>query len=178
MDRTGDDEPPPLPTPVAWYSRAMDVLSTIQANLAALCLAGFIGLIFIDVFYRQALAQPLLVTQELAVVLFIWSVMLGASVAARRQVHFVIDFLPEHIPAAVDRALAVFVAIATLVFAYVMLRYGIFMAGIGLRRFSPMSGFPLIWAYVSLPVAGASIGLYAIEHLLLLLSGRAPGNAR
>ena len=34
-----------------------------------------------------------------------------------------------------------------------------------------MSGFPLIWAYVSLPVCGASIGLYTIEQLLLLLTG-------
>ena len=159
------------PAPVLWYSRAVGVLARIQVNLAALCLAGFIALIFTDVFYRQALARPLLVTQEVAVILFVWSVLLGASVASRRQAHFVIDFLPETLPPRIEKALAVIVALLSLAFAYVLLRYGILMAQIGMRRFSPMSGFPLIWAYVSLPVCGASIGLYTIEQLLLLLTG-------
>jgi TRAP-type transport system small permease protein len=156
---------------VRWYSRAAGMLARLQVNLAALCLAAFIVLIFTDVFYRQALARPLLVTQELAVVLFVWSVMLGASVAARRQAHFVIDFLPATLPDWLETLLAVLALMLTLVFAWILLRYGMLMAQIGLRRLSPMSGFPLIWAYVSIPICGASIGLYAIEQLLLQLTG-------
>jgi TRAP-type C4-dicarboxylate transport system permease small subunit len=156
----------PPPKFLRWYMKAADVLATVQANLAALCLAAFICLIFTDVFYRQALARPLLFTQELAVVLFVWSVFLGASVAARRQAHFVIDFLPQSMPRWVNLALGVIVALLSLVFAYVLVRYGIFMAETGLRRLSPMSGFQLIWAYISIPVAGVSIAIYTIEHLL------------
>lgn len=165
---------PPLPLPVRWYGKAADVLEAIQVNLAALCLAVFIGLIFVDVFYRQAIGRPLLFNQELAVTLFIWSVMLGSAVAARRQVHFVIDFLPPTLSDRVERALALAVAALVLVLAYVMVSEGLVMADRGWRRRSPMTGYPLFWTYISIPIAGASFAIYAIEHILRILCGHDP----
>lgn len=155
-------------------------IEAVLAQLAGLCLATFTLVALVDVVYRQVLANPLMWPSEWAVMTFIWSVLLGASVAARRRAHFVVEVLPA-LPAGPDQALRVLVALLTLVFALVLLYFGFGMALAGMRRFTPMMGYPMVWVFAAFPVAGLAFTLFTIEQLLEVLGGRdrrAPPAAR
>jgi TRAP-type transport system small permease protein len=146
--------------------RTNQAIELALAYLAGLCLAVFTTVVFVDVIYRQALARPLMWPSEWSVMAFVWSVLLGASVAARRRAHFVVEVLPQHLPEALDFALRVFVALATLLFALVVLYFGWEMTLTGQRRFTPMMGYPMVYVFAAFPVAGLAITLFAIEHLI------------
>lgn len=159
--------------PLALLRRVNAGIEIALAYIAGLCLAGFTMIVLIDVIYRQVLTRPLLWPSEWSVMLFIWSVMLGASVAARRRAHFVVEVLPA-LPRRLDFALHVAVAVLTLVFAGILIYFGLQMTLTGQRRFTPMMGYPLVYVFAAFPFAGAAIALFALEHLLELLTGRLP----
>jgi TRAP-type transport system small permease protein len=164
-DRVGSGAPRGLLT------RVNDRIELTLAYAAGACLASFTVVVAVDVVYRQILAQPLLWPSEWSVMTFIWSVLLGASVAARRQSHFVVDALPT-MPVRLDRALQILVALLTILFALVLIYYGYHVTLSGLRRRTPMVGYSLFYVYVAFPLAGSAIMLFAIEHLLRLLRGQ------
>ena len=158
--------------------RALRALGRINARIEAvlayvsgLCLGTFTLVVLVDVIYRQMLAHPLMWPSEWAVMTFVWSVLLGASVAARRRAHFVVEVLPA-LPAALDYALRVLVALLTLVFALVLLYFGLGMTLSGMRRFTPMMGYPMVWVFAAFPLAGVAFTLFGIEHLLEVVGGR------
>jgi TRAP-type C4-dicarboxylate transport system permease small subunit len=146
-------------------------IEAVLAYLAGLCLGTFTLVVLVDVIYRQVLAHPLMWPSEWAVMTFVWSVLLGASVAARRRAHFVVEVLPA-LPAALDYALRVLVALLTLVFALVLLYFGLGMTLSGMRRFTPMMGYPMVWVFAAFPLAGVAFTLFGIEHLLEVVGGR------
>jgi len=165
--------------PVPGRSRSLDLLArtnrrleTLLAYLAGLCLAGFTVAVLVDVIYRQVLSTPLMWPSEWSVMAFIWSVMLGASVAARRRAHFVVEVLPT-LPRRAELTVQLVVAALSLVFAIVLLVYGVQMTMTGVRRFTPMVGYPMVYVFAAFPFAGVAIGLFSLEHLMELLGGKA-----
>lgn len=140
-------------------------IETVFASLAGLFLGLFTVVVFVDVIYRQVLQQPMMWPSEWAVMSFVWSVMLGACVSARRNIHFVVELLPD-LTGTVDLVLKVIVALLSIVFGLVLLYYGWGMAAGGLKRFTPMMGYPMVYVFAAFPVAGATITLFMLEHLL------------
>lgn len=157
---------------LARYSKAMDGLERTLGALAGLGLAGFVVIILIDVIFREILLKPLFAPSELSVCLFIWSTMLAAAVAARRNSHFVIDFLPQTLPRPVESTLAILAGTAAVVFAAVLLIYGAEMAERGIGRRSPMSGFSMALFFSAFPVAGFAFLLFTAENLAKVILGR------
>lgn len=144
-------------------------IETLLAYLAGLCLAGFTVVVLVDVIYRQVLSTPLMWPSEWSVMAFIWSVMLGACVAARRRSHFVVEVLPT-LPRRAEFAVKLLVAALSLVFALVLLIYGFQMTMTGVRRFTPMVGYPMVYVFAAFPFAGLAILLFTLEQLIELLT--------
>lgn len=151
-------------------------LESTLSYLAGLCLAGLTLVVSVDVFFRQVLNDPLLWPSEYAVMLFIWSVLLGASVAARQRAHFVVDILPEQLPAWLDFALRIAVLLFGLLFSLVLMYFGLEMTEAGRRRFTPMMGYPMYYVFVAFPIAGLAITLFHAEQLLQTLRGSDAAN--
>ena len=147
-----------------------DIVETVLGWLAGLGLAAFVVTVLIDVIYREVLERPLFAPSEISVCLFIWSTLLAAAVAARRNAHFVMDFLPASIPPRLDFSLKVLSAILAIVFAGIITYYGYGMAARGWMRVSPMSGFSMLWFYTAMPVAGCAFLLFTTEALALVLA--------
>jgi len=147
-----------------------DIAETLLGWVAGLALAGFVVVILVDVVYREILKSPMFAPSEISVCLFIWSTLLAAAVAARRNAHFVMDFLPETMPLRLDFGLKVLAALLAVVFSLVLTWYGYGLADRGFRRVSPMSGFSMLWFYAAFPVAGLAFLLFTVEGLFLTLS--------
>lgn len=150
------------------------VLESASRMLAGACLAVLVVVVFIDVLFRQVINNPLLWPSEVAVLVFVWSVICGAAVSARRRAHFVVDVLPRTLRPWTNIAVKLGVVAFELIFAFVLVYYGSEMAEVGLKRFTPMEGYPMIVHFLAFPVGGAAIFLFTIEHLLEVLTGTAP----
>lgn len=96
---------------------------------------------------------------------FVWSVMLGAAVAASRQAHFVVIVFPDR-GSPLDHALRMFVAALSIVFSLVILYFGYRMMLTGARRFTPMMGYPMTYVFAAFPVAGAAFVLFTVEQFI------------
>ena len=148
-----------------WLRALNGGIERLFATLAGACLALFTVIVLVDVIYRQVLAQPLMWPSEWAVMAFVWSVMLGASVSARRKIHFVVELIPD-LGGWIDKAMKIVVALLSLLFGCVLLYFGYDMAQGGLKRFSPMMGYPMITVYAAFPVAGCAFVVFTLEHLV------------
>lgn len=137
----------------------------------AFILAGMVLAVTYQVLSRTAgILPPLLGTEEVARGLFIWLVLLGASLGVREVSHFSVDILPVTSPGG-RRALAVFAAVVVLVGAAVLFVQGWSFAQSGLRRHSLATGLPAAWSYSSIFVGGALMTLFAAKALLAAAFG-------
>ena len=159
---------------LARLKRVNSVLETVFRILAGVCLGILVTVVFIDVLFRQVINDPLLWPSEIAVLVFVWSVICGAAVSARRRAHFVIDVLPQSVAPRLNYVFKIGVIGFGLIFAFVLVYYGSQMAEVGLKRFTPMEGYPMIYHFLAFPVGGAAIFLFTIEHLFEILTGTDP----
>src|SRR3954463_13383839 len=71
----------------SWLASLDAVLGALVEIPVAILVAAEIGILFAGVVARFALHQPLIWSDELASILFLWLAMLGAVVAFRRNEH-------------------------------------------------------------------------------------------
>lgn len=156
------------PTPGPAYARLCRINERIErvfALAAGACLALFTVVVAIDVVYRQVLAQPMMWPSEWSVMAFVWSVMLGAAVSASRQSHFVVVLVADRGRAG-DYIVRTIVAVAAVLFSFVLVYFGWRMMLTGTRRFTPMMGYPMTYVFAAFPVAGIAFLLFSVEQLI------------
>lgn len=142
------------------------------ALLAGALLGLFTLLVAIDVIYRQVLVQPMMWPSEWSIMVFVWSVMLGAAASASRQSHFVVVLVADR-GRSFDHVLRVVVAVFSVLFALVILYFGWLMTLGGTRRFTPMMGYSMVYVFAAFPAAGLTMLLFTTEQLIGAL-GRYP----
>lgn len=161
----------PQPPGLIWLSPLNAWLERWLSYVAGTCLSVLVVVVFIDVLFRQVINEPLLWPSEIAVLVFVWSVLSGAAVSARRRAHFVVDVVPAGLPVRLEFVLRLAVVLFSMLFAFTILYFGAEVAQTGLKRFTPMKGYPMIFHFSAFPIAGAAILLFVTEHLLEVLAG-------
>lgn len=150
-------------------------LERLFMTVATLLFAVFICSIIYQVFARSILAWSVRWTDEVAVMCFIWSIFLGAAVALRRGMHYVIDVVsPNWVNT--TNALRLFGSLACIPLIYVLVIHGQTFANLGWRQTSIALEMPLFYIRVAMPIAGAAMVLFLVEVLVedvqRLISGR------
>jgi len=157
-----------------WYGTLLSWL--LVASVAILIIP-----VSLQIFSRYtALIPSYIWTEEMARVLFIWSIMLGAMVGIREGTHFVVDLWPA-MNARAQAALRLVSAVFVLGFAMVFLWWGIDFTRFAFNRISELAEMPLWIIHVAWPVAGATWILFQGEHMwndLRTLLGNAAGGRR
>jgi TRAP-type C4-dicarboxylate transport system permease small subunit len=76
------------------------IVRTLSRIEDVLC-KGLLGVLFIlmfaHIFWRYVLNAPLTWSEELALILFIWLVFFGSSLAIRKHSHLVVDFIQVYL---------------------------------------------------------------------------------
>lgn len=143
--------------------------------IATFLFAVFICAIIYQVFARSMLAWSVRWTDEVSLMCFVWSIFLGAAVALRRGMHYVIDILPSTMVNA-SNGLRLFGTLACIPLIYVLVVYGQIFADLGWRQSSIALEMSLFYIRVSMPIAGAAMALFLVEVIVQdvqrLLSGR------
>ncbi len=128
--------------------------------MAALCIDIFIG-----VYTRYVMGEAAHWYEELARYLFIWMAFLGAAVAVRRRLHFVVHLLVNQFNPGLKLA-------AELLCWGIVIGFSVFISFQGIRvmeglsvQESPALGLTLSWVSLAVPVHGVLSILYAGNHL-------------
>ncbi|MBO8140770.1 MAG: TRAP transporter small permease [Firmicutes bacterium] len=151
-------------------ARILVAASERVARLTEYLGAGVFGimalLIIIQVFFRYVMQSSLSWSEEVAIYLFIWLVMLGASVGVRRGFHVSVRFVADRLPSGVARALRLALGLLMLLFFGVLVTEGFSLAQRISFQLSPAARIPIRWVYLSVPVSGALSFLHVVAHLM------------
>jgi TRAP-type C4-dicarboxylate transport system permease small subunit len=114
-------------------------------------------------------------TEELSRFLFIWMIMLGATIGVREGSHFVVDVLPD-LPPRANALLQVVTNFLVLVFALVFVWWGIEFVRFGWDQTSELAELPMAFIFMAWPVAGVTWVLFLGEAFVAsfrVLAGKA-----
>lgn len=145
------------------------IISRLDDNLAkgeAAVLIAIVGVmtvvVFLQVFYRYVLAQPLQWSEELARYLFVWLSIMGAALALQRKGHFGLDLFYKMLSSRFRRTVKFPVYLLLGIVIFVILFQGIILVQKTALQESPAMGISMAWAYASLPVGGALMAIHLI----------------
>lgn len=150
-------------------SRVLSTTSRLTGRLVAhLCVVivyTILGLLVTQVLMRYFLGAPPSWTEELAIILFAWLVLLYATEGVREQFHVMIETIPVRLTmlrAASDRI----VALLIIGFGLVTLTAGINYVHRTAGQRSAALQIPIEALYLCVPCCGALLVLHAAARLL------------
>jgi TRAP-type C4-dicarboxylate transport system permease small subunit len=153
----------------------MEKDSQLRANLkhldraeeysACFLLLVLFVLLTVTIVLRFAFSLGFSWMEEIARVIFVWIVMLGAAAAMRTKVHIRLTFGIDLLPAGLGKAAELLGNILLLAFCMATAWYGLILvqSTMQVSYTMPSSGMSMFWAYLSVPV---SFGLQAVRLLL------------
>lgn len=153
------------PVPGGGWTRCADALYRLLCRLLAVLLVALIVSMLLPMIARHAgLAFSTVGVEEIARLLFVWVVMVGAMIALRDGAHFSVDFWPRMSPRA-DARLALVGAVASLVLALVFVVAGWEFTRFALGRVMAMTGLPLWLVHVAWPLLGLAWLVFQGERM-------------
>ena len=151
---------------MTWLSHLNARLSAVVLIAARLCLSGLGIIVLYGVVMRYLFNNEPPYVEQLALLLVISVSMFGAACVAHDAGHIGLDSLVDRLPPAARRWIARLVALATLVFAAVILWGAYEMARSTYSNQIPTLGISEAWRYLPLIIAGVLISLFSIDRLL------------
>jgi len=142
---------------------------TLERVADALMIALFamiFGLVLAQIVCRYLFDSPLVWSEELARMAFMWLGMLAWSLGSRRRSHIAITFVADRLPEAARLALAIAIQVAIIFFCALLTWHGATLTArnVGLPTVTlPWIDFALVYAIV--PVGAAMMILYALREI-------------
>jgi TRAP-type C4-dicarboxylate transport system permease small subunit len=123
----------------------------VEVSIAIFALVTSVAVIFISAMMRTV-DYPINWGTDIALLLFTWSVFLGADVAYRNNATVFVDILVNHLPVKVVKVLKLICYIIILVFMISMVILGIILCKRSwARTFQGIPGFSFSWVTMSVP---------------------------
>lgn len=156
----------------AWYA-------WVLTQLLVISIAVLIIPVSLQIFSRYTELIPSYIwTEEMARLIFIWTIMLGAMIGVRDSAHFEVDVWPQTSPR-LNAFISLFSRIAVLVIAVVFLWGGMEFTRFAFNRVSEMAEMPLWLIHVAWPIAGLTwiifLGEQMYDDLRILMGHRNDG---
>ena len=150
--------------------------SRVLSWLLVASVAILIVPVSLQIFSRYtALIPSYIWTEEMARLLFVWMIMIGAMVGIRESTHFDVDVWPRLGPRA-TAILKIISSVFVLAFAVVFIWWGWQFTRFAWNRTSELADLPLWLIHMAWPIAGLTWVLFQGEHMLnalRVLRGRA-----
>jgi TRAP-type C4-dicarboxylate transport system permease small subunit len=142
-----------------------DLLCAVLRVCCLVLVVSFSCCVFFQVLARNYIKISVPWTDEMALVLFVWSVFLGAAVGLRERSHFLVDILPKSMLRA-NSGLDLFASFMVLFIVVILLIGGITFTRMGLRRNFNSIVIKQAWLFVSMPVSAFCMILFSIENII------------
>lgn len=146
------------------WKRRYQFLEDVVAGLAMI--VG-VGIMFLGVVARYIFNAPMSFVDEIAPIFFVWSTLVGYSIAMRKDEHIKMDALYEVIKAPqARRAIRIFGQVCGLLFCAFAIYYGANSMSMQykMQRVTPILEFPVWITYTIVPLSGCVMSVrYVIE---------------
>jgi TRAP-type C4-dicarboxylate transport system permease small subunit len=143
------------------FARAMEGIERLEGWLCQILVIALVAVVFLQVLARFLFHWEVLWTLEAAIFCFVWTIMLGSSIAVRRGAHYTIDVFPRTHPFIKYMGYAGILTLA-LVFAW----YGTVFAVAEWKRFSQPSMIRITFFVSCIPLMGITSVLFILEKIL------------
>ncbi len=145
--------------------QALDRLEAVLYVLCGVCIIGFSTCVLFDVASRE-IGRPILWLQQFTTGFFAWGVFIGMALAARRNDHMYLAEIVHAMQGAKRRNFEVFGRLVVLVVALFLVVFGWQNFLLDMGSFRMPSLIPLGYYTISVPIAGALVGLFQIEQIV------------
>lgn len=132
--------------------------------VCAVLVALLAAVVFLQVFNRFVLKTPLAWSEDLAMLLFQWVAFLGAAVGVKRMRHFGIELVVRALPDQIRHRVELAVPLIMGIVAVTMISEGIKLVALNRTRIYSTMDLSYTWAFLPIPVSGALIIAYLLQH--------------
>lgn len=88
-------------------NKVWDAIDWLFETLAALVFASATLIIFLQIILRYVFNSPLMWAEELARIMFVWIVYMGAPIVVKRKANIEVDYLVQYLPYIAKRYLKI-----------------------------------------------------------------------
>lgn len=136
--------------------------------LAGLCIATVMFVMTMEVFFRYVMRQPSYWALEVSTYLLVAAVSLGGAYTLRMNSHVGVEIVYERLPKTLKRFAFTLAMLSVLVFACILLWYGIKEVQVSIRfrdrSLTPLA-MPMAYPMSLIPIGAGLLALQAIELL-------------
>lgn len=155
-------------------AKLLAIMSTINSNLCkvlinimATILAAISIILFVSVFMRYVVNNPVTWTEDAVNFLMVWMVLFGTSVGLREGYHISIEFIQQKVTKQLRILIHILTTLIIIFVAWIILKHGIAFSMKGMRRIIPsIEWLKFGYAYFALPIGYGLMLLISIEHIL------------
>lgn len=141
------------------------IMKYYEEYLGGILFAVMFITLIMQIFSRQILNKPLIWTEELARLVFVYIAMLGVTLGVKYEQHVGIEILSDMFPPALARIMNIFKAILTGIIIVLLIFIGIEItkrkASLELISLGISSGY----LYAALPIGGIMMGIRFVENI-------------
>lgn len=149
----------------------MNTLGAIFDKMLEVLLGIMGALIFLSaiaqVFFRYAVGDSLLWSEELGRYLFVWLVFLGAAHAVSTKGHLVINIIIQYLPGTGQRVVESIAQILMMLFFGFLAIQGFRLSAIAWNQLSPAVEIPMGIVYLVIPISALLMLFNSIRVLLV-----------
>lgn len=132
-------------------------LKNVDDWLAAVTMAALIGLMFVSIFMRYVAKIPLMWSEEVIALIFIWTIMIGGISSQKTRRHLSVDLLVVKFPFRIRAFVDILVKLIFAGVLLVMVFYGWSLSMEAKDKITNMLSIP--YTYIDLAVPIGSVGM-------------------
>lgn len=141
-----------------------DAIEMVCKAIGGISVAVFVMIISVQVAGRNILKLPMVWSNDLSGVFFVWAVFFGSAIAVRHRKHYVLEFIPAKF-GKINCFLDILGDVSGVIFFYILIRYGYHFTRMGLTRLSPSMNIPQAYFFACIPLSGCFMMWYTILNL-------------
>ena len=152
--------------------KSIDLFFRLLELLVVVSLVAMVIMVFGNVVLRYGFNSGITVSDEMSRYCFIWLTYIGAMIAMRERGHLGVDTLVKHLPVNGKKA-CLFLSETLMLLCNALFLLGTWkMHDLQVSNVSPVVGISMIWVYGIGYVVAVVMGLFNINVLYRLLTGR------
>ncbi len=149
---------------MGFLSKINSALEFVLNWLCGVLLLSFSAIVLLQVVARNYLNMAFTWTIELSLMLFIWTVFMGAAVALRRRSHYIIELFPSRC-VRLNAFLDLVSDCICFLFIYVLIRGGLAFTEMSLLRYCSSIEISQAWLIGVIPLSASVMALFCFENL-------------
>lgn len=145
-------------------------LAKIEEVICLILLTAMICVVTLQVLNQAFLhIRTIVWTEEVSRILFVWSIMIGSSLAVRKGDHLTVDFIYTHLKGAAKYICRVLILLICIVTCAYITRSGVMLVLNHIKRssFFGITLWPMWVASIAVPIG---FGLMTLRFLMLLIT--------